>query len=71
MKKLSIALAATFMLSTAAPVMAAEIDVAPVAPTCLERVDAAYGSSNPVHAILLSPLYLTHAVLCHVFYKNG
>jgi len=71
MKKLSIALAATFMLSTAAPVMAAEVDLTPAEQTCMERVEATYGSANPVHAVLLSPLYLAHAVLCHVFQKNG
>jgi len=71
MKKLSIALAATFMLSATAPVMAAEVDLAPVAPSCMERVEANYTSANPAHAILLSPLYVAHAVLCHVFQPNG
>ena len=71
MKKLSIALAATFALSTAAPVVAAEIDLAPAPMTCMDEVEARYGADNVPHAILLAPLYVTHAVLCHVFYKNG
>ncbi|VAW14477.1 hypothetical protein MNBD_ALPHA09-955 [hydrothermal vent metagenome] len=70
MKKLSIALAATFMLSTTAPIMAAEIDYAP-APSCISEVEARYTSSDPLHAVLLSPLYVAHALLCHVFDKNS
>ncbi len=71
MKKLSIALAATFMLSNTAPLMAAEIDVVPVAPTCMEKLQSDFATYDPVHAFLFSPIYLVHAVGCHVFHKNG
>lgn len=70
MKKLSIALAATFTIATAAPVMAADYLPAPAPMTCMDQVEAHYGASNGHHSILVAPLYVTHALLCHVFHHD-
>lgn len=71
MKKLSIALAATFAIGSAAPVMAADYLPAPAPMTCMDQVEAHYGSADGHHAILAAPLYVTHALLCHVFHHGG